>query len=189
MFTVEEVFEATVEVKRSKFTAYAIPASMFEAYRDALRTQHPKANHIVYALREIDEDGRIVEKSNDDGEPKGCAGMPVLNVLRGESMVACGLCVVRYFGGIKLGTGGMARAYAQAAKTVLATSRKTPYEKKASYRFETTYKEIDTTAYLLKQANIEEIVRDFGIDTVVWHITANESSIEAFKRLRSKCKR
>lgn len=181
MYTIERVYEAQIEVKRSKFIAFLIPSPSFEAYRKRLHTQHFKANHIVYALRDIDEYGRIVEKSSDDGEPKGCAGVPVLNVLRGEEAVACAICVVRYFGGIKLGTGGMARAYAQAAKEVFKTAQKILYERYVVYRFETCYRNIDKTAYLLKKSEIEDVVRDFDVDKVKWRIGATESKIERFK--------
>jgi len=69
-----------------------------------LRESHPKARHIVYAYRELNEFEQIVENSSDDGEPKGSSGVPVLNVLRGEDFINVAILVVRYFGGIKLGT-------------------------------------------------------------------------------------
>jgi len=76
-----------------------------------LKIEHPKARHIVYAYRELNEFNQIIENSSDDGEPKGSSGVPVLNVLRGEEFINVAILVVRYFGGIKLGIGGLVRAY------------------------------------------------------------------------------
>jgi putative IMPACT (imprinted ancient) family translation regulator len=119
MRTIDQVFSATTEVNRSKFIAHFIPIAEFSGLQKKLKAEHPKANHVVYALRSLNEYDQIVENSSDDGEPKGCAGVPALNVLRGEGLVNCAVLIVRYFGGIKLGTGGMASAYASAVKVVV----------------------------------------------------------------------
>ncbi|HSR74465.1 MAG TPA: YigZ family protein, partial [Sulfurovum sp.] len=83
-----------------------MPIADFEGLQSKLKVEHPKANHVVYALRYLNEFDQVVENFSDDGEPKGCAGTPALNVLRGEGLVNCAVLIVRYFGGIKLGTGG-----------------------------------------------------------------------------------
>jgi len=175
-------FTCTTEVNRSKFIAHLVPIDAYEGLQEVLKSKHPKANHVVYALRYMNAFEQIVENSSDDGEPKGCAGVPVLNVLRGENMVNCAVLIVRYFGGIKLGTGGMARAYALAVKEVLSVSTLHPYTKQIAYLFETSYAQVDKTLYRLKQLEISEYERDFGIDKVAWKIIGSEEKIVQFQK-------
>ncbi|HFQ61994.1 MAG TPA: YigZ family protein, partial [Epsilonproteobacteria bacterium] len=106
-----------------------------------------------------------------------------LNVLRGENLVNCAVMIVRYFGGIKLGTGGMARAYALSVKNVLKVANLMVYEKESSYQFSTSYSEVDKTLYTLKQLSISQYERDFGIDSVMWEIVGSEAQIEKFKQV------
>ncbi|MDD3495166.1 MAG: YigZ family protein [Dysgonamonadaceae bacterium] len=161
---------------------YLVPIDTFEGLQARLKAENPKANHVVYALRYLNAYDQIVENSSDDGEPKGCAGVPVLNVLRGEKMINCAVLIVRYFGGIKLGTGGMARAYAQAVKDVLDTADIIPYKKQVMHIFETGYSEVDKTLYHLKQLDIVKYDREFGIDGVTWRIECDAEILGAFLR-------
>ena len=181
MKTVERSYVSQTEVNRSKFITYLVPISEFDGLQKKLKTKNPKANHVVYALRYLNEYDQIVENSSDDGEPKGCAGIPILNVLRGEALINCAVLIVRYFGGIKLGTGGMARAYALAVKDVLNEAKLIPYEKEIEYRFETSYHDIDKTLYRLKQLGLVQYERDFGVDSVEWKIKGSEEKIEILK--------
>ncbi|QOR62561.1 IMPACT family protein [Sulfurovum sp. ST-21] len=181
MQTVERTVETVTEVNRSKFIAYLLPYTEFEGMQEELKARHPKANHVVYALRYLNTFEQVVENSSDDGEPKGCAGVPALNVLRGEAMINCAVLIVRYFGGIKLGTGGMARAYAKAVKDALKAASTTPYEREIIYEFTTDYSSIDKILHRLKQLGITQIERDFGVGEVVWKIKACEEKIKAFR--------
>lgn len=181
MQTVTEKFEFTTEVNRSKFITYLLPMSAFKDLYEELKRSHPKANHVVYAYRDINEFNQVVENYTDDGEPKGCAGVPTINVLRGEELVNCAILTVRYFGGIKLGTGGMARAYALAVKNVLEVSTLHEYIKEYSYSFETTYSNVEKTMYRLKQLGIENIKRDFVTQGVEWEILASKDKLARFK--------
>ena len=165
MQTVEESFVGTYEVKRSKFITHIVPISKYKGLQEKLKVEHPKSRHTVYALRYINEYDQIVENSSDDGEPKGAAGLPSLNVLRGEELVNVAILTVRYFGGIKLGIGGMARAYASAVKEAVAVADIIKYEKE----------------YLLKILGIEQVSRDFLADKVVWKIITNEKKLNSFK--------
>ena len=181
MQTVEKSYESLTEVKRSKFITYFVPISEYDGLQEKLKAENPKANHVVYALRYLNEYDQIVENSSDDGEPKGCAGTPALNVLRGEELINCAVLIVRYFGGIKLGTGGMARAYALAVKDVLNEAVLIPYEKEIEYVFETSYSAVDKTLYQLKLLDITQYERDFGVDGVDWKILASEEKIDKLK--------
>jgi len=181
MNTIERAYSTTTEVNRSKFITHLVPMSEYEGLQNRLKAEHPKANHVVYALRYLNEFDQVVENSTDDGEPKGCAGVPALNVLRGEDLINCAVLIVRYFGGIKLGTGGMARAYALAVKNVVKESTLVLYEKEIVYMFSCNYNEVDKTLYKLKQLNLTKYERDFGIDKVVWKLTGSEERIEILK--------
>ncbi len=171
----------TIQINRSKFIAHLVPISDFAQLQKSLKLKHPKANHIVYAMRYLNEYEQIVENSSDDGEPKGCAGVPALNVLRGEDMIECGVLIVRYFGGIKLGTGGMVRAYTKAVKEVLAISEPITYIKEIEYKFKTSYSSINKILHQLKELNITNYKRDFGIESISWSIRATKEKIDIFK--------
>ncbi len=181
MQTIETAFNSTTEVNRSKFITHLVPISEYEGLQSKLKFEHPKANHVVYALRYLNEFEQVVENSTDDGEPKGCAGTPTLNVMRGDSLINCAVLIVRYFGGIKLGTGGMARAYALSVKNVLKEATLVPYEKQGMYLFSTKYNEVDKTLYKLKLLTLTKYKRDFGLDEVVWTLRGSEEKIEQFK--------
>ncbi len=171
----------TTEINRSKFIAHLIPISEFDGMPERLKREHPKASHVVYALRRLNEHDQIVENSTYDGEPKGCVGVPSLNVLRGEDLIECAVVTVCYFGGIKLGTGGMVRTYAQAVKNVIAEATLVPYEKQIEYSFKSSYSDVERVLYHLQKAGITKYERDFGVDGVTWQITGSQESIAAFR--------
>jgi len=181
MITVSSHTVHTTEVNRSKFITHLVPILEYEGLQAELKAEHSRANHVVYALRHFNEFDQIVENASDDGEPKGCAGVPALNVLRGEELINCAVLIVRYFGGIKLGTGGMARAYAESVKNVLNEATLVPYEKQIKYEFETSYSEVDKTLYRLKQLDLVNYKRDFGTNKVVWKLVGSEKKIEQLK--------
>ena len=116
MFLLKEKISTQIEVKKSKFIATLAPFKDFESLNKALRD--PKAAHVVWAYRYLNEFGQIVENSSDDGEPKGSSGPACLDALRGANLIDTAVLVVRYFGGIKLGAGGLIRAYGTAANEV-----------------------------------------------------------------------
>ena len=90
-----------------------------KAFIQSIRDEMPNASHHVHAFK-IGYGGSIIEGMTDDGEPSGTAGPPVLAVLRGADIGDVVIVVTRYFGGTKLGTGGLVRAYGGAAKDALA---------------------------------------------------------------------
>jgi len=183
MQTIKSTFLTTTEVNRSKFITHLVPISEYAGLQEKLKKEHPKANHVVYALRYLNEFDQIVENSSDDGEPKGCAGVPSLNVFRGEELINCAVLIVRYFGGIKLGTGGMARAYASGVKNVLKEATLVPYEKQIEYLFQSSYSDVDKILHTLKQMGITHYERDFGINSVDWKIKGSEEKVKIFKNM------
>ncbi|MBE6135660.1 MAG: YigZ family protein [Erysipelotrichaceae bacterium] len=114
---VEGKYEALTEVMKSKFIALLMPIKDEEEFKNILkdiRKEHRKARHVVYAYRL----GQSY-KSNDDGEPKGTAGRPLLELLLKKDINNSALIVVRYFGGTKLGAGRLLRTYVQAGVNVI----------------------------------------------------------------------
>lgn len=108
-------------VQNSRFLTTVIPVNSVDAAKDALRdirSEMPDASHHVYAFR-VGHGNSVTEGMSDDGEPSGTSGPPVLAVLRGSGLGDVLVVVTRYFGGIKLGTGGLVRAYSDAARTGL----------------------------------------------------------------------
>jgi len=186
MQTIEQSFVGRYEVKKSKFIAHLVPISDYKGLQEKLREEHPKARHVVYALRYLNEFDQIVENASDDEEPKGAAGVPSLNVLRGQELVNVAVVTVRYFGGTKLGIGGMARAYASAVKEVLAVADIKKYEKEFLYEFETSYSGVQKCDYALKKLEIFQVDRDFLGDKVAWKIKSTQEKLDTLKALLTK---
>lgn len=111
-----------IEMKKSRFIGLAGPAATVEAARafiDAARARFPEASHHVYAF-EVGHGATVTHGMSDDGEPSGTAGRPALTVVDHHELGDVVVVVVRYFGGTKLGTGGLVRAYTQATQEALA---------------------------------------------------------------------
>jgi len=186
MQTIETSFVGTYEVKKSKFIAHLVPISEYKGLQAKLKAEHPKARHVVYALRYLNEFDQIVENSSDDEEPKGAAGVPSLNVLRGKELINIAVLTVRYFGGTKLGIGGMARAYASVVKEVVAIAHINKYEKEFSYEFDSTYSDVQKREYVLNKLEIFQVERKFLGDRVAWKIRTTNERIEELKVLLAK---
>ena len=108
---------AELEIRKSRFIAYAIPVADRNAAMDELRRlrdAHPAATHVCWALLAGGQSGM-----SDDGEPSGTAGRPILEVLRHHDLDGVLAAVVRYYGGVKLGAGGLVRAYTDAIASAL----------------------------------------------------------------------
>ena len=117
MLLLSETYTNTIEEMKSKFIAIAMPISSVDDFKDKLKViqkEHHKARHIVYAYR-LDN----TYKSTDDGEPKGTAGRPLLELLLKKDVNNIALIVVRYFGGTKLGAGKLLRTYLSSGVEVL----------------------------------------------------------------------
>lgn len=115
--------ECLLEEKGSRFISQLLPLQQEADVRNLqqkARDEHPKASHVVYGWRLITDKGQISEGFSDDGEPSGTSGMPVLRQLQHDHAVNALILVVRYFGGTKLGTGGLQRAYSQSARDALS---------------------------------------------------------------------
>lgn len=122
--TVFQEAESYEVINKSKFIGYVKPIETVEeaqAFIETIKKKHWDANHNVpvYVLG----DKFQVQKYSDDGEPSGTAGVPILNILKNEGITNVVVVVTRYFGGVKLGTGGLVRAYSHSAKLALEEAK------------------------------------------------------------------
>lgn len=129
LYTITNETYVELEEKKSRFLAFLVPMDQFEKRLNELKAEHRKANHHVTAFRLIHDDDQIEEGAKDDGEPAGTSGMPMLKVLIGRGLINLGVIVVRYFGGTKLGAGGLARAYSGAASKAIDAADLVPWQR------------------------------------------------------------
>ena len=144
-FTVGGDGTAEVTVKHSKFIAFCSAVANddeAEAFVKAVKKRYTDATHAPYAylLGERSERSR----ASDDGEPSGTSGIPILEAIKNSGLTNTAVVVVRYFGGIKLGTGGLARAYADAALAALSAAGKRAFDKCAIFLISCDYGLIST---------------------------------------------
>ena len=124
--TIKENVQAQIIEKKSKFIANLFYIEDIKQAEEIIRDTKKKyfdARHNCIAYRIIDN-GQVIEKSSDDGEPSGTAGAPMLNILQKNSLVNVLVIVTRYFGGVLLGTGGLVRAYSNSLLLALESSIK-----------------------------------------------------------------
>jgi uncharacterized YigZ family protein len=180
---IEEYFSTTLEVKQSKFIAHLIPYIDYETTLKHLKSEHPKARHFVTAFRYLNEYNQIVEHSSDDGEPKGTSGKPSLMVLQGQDLINIAVIVVRYFGGTKLGTGGLVRAYSDAVNLVLDSALLLEYKKECVQTIEIEYSDVRLIEYECEINNVAIIEKKFETK-VIFTLKAEEKKMnELFNKL------
>lgn len=128
LYTVKEKVQKEIKVKKSRFIASVFPVSSLmeaEEIRAHIKSKFKDATHHPFGLRVGCK--KIKEIYSDDGEPPKTSGFPILQVLKNESLTNTLIIVTRYFGGIKLGLGGLNRAYRESASLVASASEKKPY--------------------------------------------------------------
>ncbi|MDR0959972.1 MAG: YigZ family protein [Propionibacteriaceae bacterium] len=168
-------FEASdeTEIKRSRFLA-TIARTDDEASARALvarlRAEHPTARHCCHA-HVLDLDGHRIAHSSDDGEPAGTAGIPILNALNGAGLVNATAVVVRYFGGVKLGAGGLVRAYGGAVASLAGRVPRVVRQHRTVWRLETTHAEAGRAQEEVMRHGGEIVSTDYEADGVVLRFT------------------
>lgn len=162
MQTINDIFIAKQEIKKSTFISYLCPFDKFEILHEKLKTEHPKAVHIVWAYRHLNKYFQIVENQSDDGEPKGTSGAPSLNALRGSQLINCAVFIVRYFGGIKLGTGGLVRAYSSSVNLAINSANLNPFEIKDECIFFAPFSLMRKFEHFFEKENLQDINKNFS---------------------------
>ena len=174
--TIEEDVETEVVEKKSKFIANLIYVDTIEKAELIIKNMKKKyfdARHNCIAYRVI-ENGRIIEKSSDDGEPSGTAGSPMLNILQKNNLLNVLVVVTRYFGGILLGTGGLVRAYSESLQKAIEESIK--IQKALGEELEVTldYNNLENFKYYCKMNNIK-IINSIYEEYIVCKIELEET--------------
>lgn len=153
-------------ITKSRFNAgafYAEDERAVVAALSALAAQHQSAHHLAYAFRVKTPSG-IVQRFSDAGEPSGTAGMPILKLLEGRNLINICVGVIRYYGGVNLGTGGLARAYGGTAKIALDAAKTAPFVEMQRVHLKVTYKQMDTLTHALAKCNGSIISKAFNTD-------------------------
>lgn len=174
-------YNNTYEEKKSKFIAYLIPYDEFNECMNTLKAKHTKARHFVYAYRYLNDINQIVENSSDDGEPRGTSGKPSLNVIAGQGLINTAVIIIRYFGGVKLGTGGLVRAYSDAVNLVINEALLLEYEDLDEKKLIIPYSDLQRIEYLCKNLNINIKKKDFD-SSVCLYLEATKERFDEFNK-------
>ena len=171
-------------ISKSKFIGFVIPGDLKKLFLDRiheLQMGHHSANHIAFAYR-IKTSSGIDDYFNDAGEPSGTAGRPLLNILQNQNLINTCLAVVRYYGGVNLGTGGLARAYSKAAMMAIDQAEFKDFIKLNYYKIILEYNMLDNLTDKLLKENAEIIDKHFE-ENIVLKVKMTES---AFKNIQSQ---
>ena len=172
MKSIEKFITCEIEMKNSRFICcmYPIQQDSISSILNEVKKQYPKATHYCY--------GYIydsVKHSSDDGEPTGTAGFPILNVLEKEDLNHVLCVVIRYFGGIKLGAGGLVRAYTKSVTEALKEA--TFIELISGYKIEIQfpYEEENSILYILNQS---EIIDKKYLETITYTVLVDRNTYQ-----------
>lgn len=163
MYRLKEDHEAELEIKKSRFITYlhkSFTEQDAKEFIHGIRKRHPNATHHCYAfiLGEQDE----IQRSNDDGEPSGTAGVPMLECLSNNHMQDIVAVTVRYFGGIKLGAGGLIRAYSKSVSHALQTAIITQKQSMKKCQLDFSYDLVGKIDYFFRSQNMEILDKNYG---------------------------
>ncbi|MFC1554421.1 YigZ family protein, partial [candidate division KSB1 bacterium] len=167
--------------KSSRFISYIRQVQNEEEaskYLKSIKDKYFNATHHCYAYIVLDDSGEIL-RFNDDGEPSGTAGKPILSILKGKELSNVICIVVRYFGGTKLGVGGLIRAYSEAARSALNLSRsvKKYFTREIVINF--SYESTGSVEHLIEEFNVEVQKREFG-ESCIFSCNIRERELSFF---------
>ncbi|MGB4594755.1 MAG: YigZ family protein [Anaerolineaceae bacterium] len=176
-----EPVETEVTVVNSRFIASLSPVKSVEEAREfqkVIKARYPDASHHVPAFV-IGHGNSTISHSNDDGEPSGTAGRPALAVLSGSGLGNVCVVVTRYFGGTKLGTGGLVRAYGDAVKAVLLLVRRARLVPTSTWQFAIDYPLYEQTLRLIHGHAGEVVDTQFEVE-VCLTVRFKDEDVESF---------
>ena len=172
---------AETKIQRSRFLAVCLPAAGRDTIEEALETirkDHHDARHVCYAWK-VGVGLLAAEKRQDDGEPAGTAGEPILAAIRRAALTDVLVAVVRWFGGVKLGTGGLARAYGEAAEAAIAEAGVREVLMGRHFLLNLPYAQQKTVAHLLGSHNGRVTDQQYA-EEVTWRLWLPHSAWRAF---------
>ena len=169
--TIKEDGQVQEEIKKSRFICHAKRVYSEEEARDfitAIKKEHYKATHNCSAF--IVGERSEIKRTSDDGEPSGTAGVPMLGVLENHNLTNVCVVVTRYFGGIKLGAGGLIRAYAGNVALAVKEIGIIEIKEQAGIAIQMSYAQYQEYGNFLKEHNLMELETNFTdqIDTIIY---------------------
>lgn len=177
--TLKNAAHSELLIKKSRFIGCVQPVenrAQAQQIVQALWQQHPDANHICWALMAGGESAAV-----DDGEPSGTAGRPMLEVLRHQQLEGVLATVVRYFGGVRLGAGGLVRAYTDTVAQALLNAEKIILQAMAELKFSVSYSQEGLVRQLLQEHNATQI-EIYHTEQVTVHACITEHSLDALQQ-------
>ncbi len=181
MNTLKKEAKYELKEKKSLFIGIGFPINTKNEFFNKLnkiKNEYPDATHHCYAFRILNDFG-INEYQSDDGEPSGSAGKPILMPLQGNDIVNAGIVVVRYFGGIKLGYGGLVHAYGNTAKKTMEICGIIPFVKKKTFNIKTDYSKMNHIRSIVEKYG--DIVEEKYEENVFFKVNIKEQYITDFK--------
>ncbi|MFW6298751.1 MAG: YigZ family protein [Bacillota bacterium] len=161
MQSIKKTIAKELTIKHSRFIAYLAPVftkDEAETFLNSVRSKHPDANHHCFAY--ILGDEGIQQKAEDDGEPAKTAGVPMLETLKKNNLTNIIAVVVRYFGGIKLGAGGLIRAYGKSVSEALEDAPRSKRTEVLTLRVDAGFEWTGTVEHLFSEYGVE-VKRDY----------------------------
>lgn len=184
--TIEKENSAEIVEKKSRFIANIYNVESKEEAEEKIKQIKKKyydAKHHCFAFSIIEENG-ITQKSTDDGEPSGTAGAPILNIIKSNNLQNVVIIVTRYFGGILLGTGGLTRAYSEAAGKVVEQSELIQKEPGMEVELEIDYNDNEKFKYYCQKNNVNIIKIEYT-ENILYKIELNEKE---YKKIEERNK-
>ena len=180
--TIKEDGQVQEEIKKSRFICHAKRVYSEEEARDfitAIKKEHYKATHNCSAC--IVGERSEIKRTSDDGEPSGTAGIPMLGVLENHNLTNVCVVVTRYFGGIKLGAGGLIRAYAGSVALAVKEIGIIEIKEQAGIQIHMTYAQYQEYGNFLKEHNLIELETNFTdqVDTMIFIDKEKKDGIKA----------
>ena len=180
--TIKEDRQVQEEIKKSRFICHAKRVYSEEEARDfitAIKKEHYKATHNCSAFIIGERSG--IKRTSDDGEPSGTAGVPMLGVLENHNLTNVCVVVTRYFGGIKLGAGGLIRAYAGSVALAVKEIGIIEIKEQAGIAIQMSYAQYQEYSNFLKEYNLMELETNFTdqVDTMIYVDKEEKENIKA----------
>lgn len=186
--TISGAAEAEFKDRGSRFLAHAFPVADERDIRRhvvALRKAHPKACHVCHASA-LGTDG-TEHRANDDGEPEGSAGLPILNQIRSKGVTQVMVAVVRYFGGTKLGVPGLIHAYKESAKAALDAATVVERVRMGRIGLRFPHTAIGEVERIIRQQHLTVVGQEFGLDCA-WEVEVPLAEVDAARSLLAAVK-
>lgn len=183
MYRLKEDHVEELEIKKSRFLCYLHKCFQEEdakAFVQKIKKEHPNATHHCYAF--VIGEHNELQRSNDDGEPSGTAGVPMLECLMHNDMQDIAAVTVRYFGGVKLGAGGLIRAYSKSVSNALKSAVITKKEEMQKYTITFSYDLIGKIDHYLRSNDIMILDKEYE-ETVTYTFLSKTSLEEDFSEL------